>query len=237
MSKPNFHFVLLALLSLCLPGVVNAGFAGKDEIEEVLAAIGTGSVSELKSRLFTDNITTFNAAFRAQAIAALPNSLGKDRIMQGKLLRRVEQVFNQVLALHGRNGKLELFLFHNDLPTALLWRGCVLVLSDGLADPLYDGELAAIIAHELGHSYVEDEMAAAQRAKDERALRLVELKCDAVAILSLQLMHYDPALFVRGLQRIQALNHRKGQLSGLVQSHPALVSRAQFAQRFIQSMR
>ena len=44
----------------------------------------------------------------------------------------------------------------------MLWRGCVLVISDGLADPLYDGELAGIIAHELGHSYFEDEMAAAQ---------------------------------------------------------------------------
>ena len=48
---------------------------------------------------------------------------------------------------------------------------------------LYDGELAGIFAHELGHSYFEDEMGAASRAKDTRAMRVVELKCDAVAIV------------------------------------------------------
>src|SRR5262245_6530974 len=155
---------------------------GTDEIEQALAAAGAGSAAEMKSRLFTHSITFFDAEFRAQAVAALPASLHKRRISQGKLLGRVEAIFRQTLESHERGGKLDLFLFQDDVPSAMLWRGCVLVLSDGLADPLYDGELAGIIAHELGHSYFEDEMAAAQRAKDARAMGVVELKCDAVEI-------------------------------------------------------
>src|SRR5262245_52179724 len=168
-----------------------------DEIELALAAAGAGSAAEMKSRLFTHNITFFNEEFRARAVAALPASLHKRRITRSKLLSRVEAIFRQTLQSHGRGGKLDLFLFQDDVPSAMLWRGCVLVLSDGLADPLYDGELAGVIAHELGHSYFEDEMAEAQRAKDVRAMRVVELKCDAVAILSLKLLNYDTALYLR----------------------------------------
>jgi len=207
-----------------------------DEVELALAAAGAGSAAEMKSRLFTHSITFFNAEFRAQAVAALPASLHKRRITQSKLLSRVETIFRQTLESHGRSGKLDLFLFQDDVPSATLWRGCVLVLSDGLADPLYDGELAGVIAHELGHSYFEDEMATAHRVKDARAMRVVELKCDAVAILSLKLLNYDPALYLRGLQRIQVIIKRKSLSSGIFQSHPELVARAQFSQRFIKSL-
>jgi len=207
-----------------------------NEIELALAAAGAGSVAEMRSRLFTNRITVFDDEFRAQAVAALPASLHKRRITQSKLLRRVETIFRQTLEAHGRSGKLDLFLFHDDVPSAMLWRGCVLALSDGLADPLYDGELAGVIAHELGHSYFEDEMAAAHRAKDARAMRVVELKCDAVAILSLKLLNYEPALYLRGLQRIQVIIKRMSLSSGIFQSHPELVARAQFSQRFIRSL-
>jgi hypothetical protein len=207
-----------------------------DEIDLALAEVGAGSADEIKSRLVARGITFFNDEFRARAIAALPASLHKRRITQSKLLSRVETVFRQTLQLHGCSGKLDLFLFQDDVPSAILWRRCVLVLSDGLADPLYDGELAGVIAHELGHSSFEDEMAAAQRAKDARAMRVVELKCDGAAILSLKLLNYDPALYLRGLQKIQVILKRKSLSSGIFQSHPDLVARAQFSQRFIKSL-
>ena len=207
-----------------------------DEIELALATFGARSAAEMKSRLFTNRITVFSDEFRAQAVAALPASLHKRRITQGKLLSRVETIFRQTLELHGRSGKLDLFLFQDYVPSATLWRGCVLVLSDGLADPLYDSELAGIIAHELGHSYFEDEMAAAQRVKDARAMQVVELKCDGVAILSLKLLDYDPAHYLRGLQRIQAIIKRKSLSSGSFQSHPEMVKRAQLSARLLKQV-
>ncbi|MGH9834008.1 MAG: hypothetical protein ACREBD_18570 [Blastocatellia bacterium] len=97
-----------------------------DKIELALAAAGAGSAGEIKSRLFTHRITVFNDEFRAQAVAALPASLHKRRITQSKLLGRVETVFRQTLQSHGRSGKLDLFLFQDDAPSAMLWRGCVL---------------------------------------------------------------------------------------------------------------
>jgi hypothetical protein len=226
----------LPILTFCLSGIVNGKSSNKDEIEEALASIGSGSAEELKSRIFTFQITVFDAEFRAQAIKAIPSTLRDQCITQGKLLRRVETVFQQTLQLHGRGGKVELFLFRHELPLVQLWRGSVLMISDCLAEVLSDGELAGITAHELGHSYFEDEMAAAQRSQDDRAMRVVELKCDAVAILSLKLLGYNPELYLRGLQRIKALNKSKSRSPGILQSHPQLVMRAQFSERLIKSL-
>ena len=190
-------------------------------------------MSEIKTRLFTKRITIFNDDSRAQAVAALPASIRDRRITQGKLLRRVEKILHQVLQLHERGGEVELFLYTNDLPTPALWRGCVLLIPAGIADLLYDGELAGVLAHELGHAYFADDMADALRAQDSRAMRVVELKCDGVGLLSLKLLNYNPSLYVRGLHRMEAISRRKGQSGGISQSHPELVKRAQFSQRFI----
>ena len=230
------QLTFVTLLSLCLSGVVNGNFSDKLEVEQTLASIGSGPAEELRSRLFTDQITVFNAEFRAQAIKALPDVMRDRRVTQGRLMRRVEIVFQRVLLLHGRSSKVELFMFQHDVPLVQLWRGCVLSITDSLAEPLNDSELAGMIAHELGHSYFEAEMAAAQRSQDTRAKRLVELKCDAVAILSLKLLGQNPAHYVKGLQRIHAIYKSKGRSSAILQSHPELVTRAQFSVRFIKSL-
>ncbi len=237
MRRLHFRqFVVIALMSLCVTAGANATPADKDEINQVLADIGAGPAEVLKNRLITDQITVLDKTYRALAVAALPAPILTRRITEGKLFQRVETILNQVINLHGRNGKLELFLFQDDVPQALLWRGSVLALSDGLAAPLYDGELAGIFAHELGHSYFEDELAAARQAQDARAQRIVELKCDAVALVSLKLLAYDPTHFLRGLRRIQVIKQRKSLSSGIIQSHPELVVRAQFSERFIKSL-
>lgn len=209
----------------------------EDEIELALAAIGSGLAEEMKSRLFSERITAFDDSLRDLAVDALPASLRSQRITQGKLLRRVEAIFNHVLQLHGRSGKLVLFLYRNELPSAMLWRGCVVAVSDGLAEPLYDDELAGAFAHELGHSYFEDEMAEGRRAQNAFAMRVIELKCDGVAILSLKLLGRNPADYVRGLRRLQLITKRKGLSDVVLQSHPTLVARIKFSQRFIESLK
>ena len=228
------QIVFIILLALSLASRVNGKSTDKDEIEQALKAIASGSAAEMKSRLFTHSITFWNEEFRAQAINSLPAAVRDQRLIEGKLLRRVETVFQQVLQLQGRSGKVELFIFQHDVPMApQLWRGCVLMISAGLAELLYEGELAGIIAHELGHSYFEDEMAAANRNQETSTMRLVELKCDGVAILSLKLLGHNPTHFLRGLQRIQEINRRKRLFKGILQSHPELVARARFSDRLI----
>ena len=119
--------------------------------------------------------------------------------------------------------------------------GCVLILSDSLVALLNDGELTGIVAHELAHSYFMDEMVAAKKTEDARRMKVVELKCDAVAMLSLKLLGSDPTYYIRGVKRIVNLMHKDdfagvpyiAQSQSELRTHPSVVERAVFSQRFV----
>jgi hypothetical protein len=117
----------------------------------------------------------------------------------------------------------------------MFWRiigrlACVVVVS-------FSQATAGVLAHELGHSYFEDEMAEGRRIQDAFAMRVVELKCDGVAILSLRLLGRDPTGYVRGLRRLRLITKRKGLSDVILQSHPKLVDRMKFSQSLIKSLK
>lgn len=157
-----------------------------------------------------------------------------------RLLARVERLLRPVIGLHRRAGRVELFLYHHENPRGFLWMGCVLMLSDSLAGGLSDDELAGVMAHEMGHLYFMEETVAAEKRGDAVAQKVVELKCDAVAMLTLELLGKDPARYPRGLQRILSLMRNKD-LANITYrlewrrspTHPSVVERTQFAERFI----
>jgi peptidase M48-like protein len=251
MSK---HIIMIGLISLAFSSRVSGqevqnvppedcGRVCQDaqhvmELDLALAAAGTGSATDMKSSLFTISIAVLTAEFRAKALADLPNDVRAHRISRGNLFRRAELILRQVAELQERSGMtgVELFLYHESVPAGYLWRGCIMVLSDDLSDSLSDAELTGIVAHELGHSYFMDDAVAAKRSKKSSALRAVELKCDAVAIVSLKLLGHDPASFLRAIQKIQLLLTRKKLSPRNPNSHPGLSERALFSQRLIQRM-
>ena len=211
-------------------------------VDVALEGVGTGSTAELRGRIFNTPLTVLGPEFRTRAMGELPESIRRNRIAEGKLLRRVERVIKPLLVLHDRTKDLELFLYRGDTLRGMLWRGCVLALSDSLAKALEDEELMGIVAHELGHSYFMDEAVAAHRAQDYRALRVVELKCDAVAMLSLRLLGVDAERHLKGVQKVMSLNNKESLFSDIryevrtgdeQKTHPTFVERMQFAQRFI----
>jgi hypothetical protein len=198
-------------------------------VELALEGIGGGSVAEMKSRIFSFPFSVYGAEDFPTAIASLPQSSRGNKITQGTLLRRVERVIRPVLELHGRRDKIELFLYRDDFPSAMVWMGCVLVISDALANQLSDNELAGIVAHEMAHAYFMIETLRARKHRDGQAMRIIELKCDAVAMLTLKLLGLDAIDYVRALQEISAITNGHVRID----SHPSFGERVQFAQRFI----
>ncbi len=236
---------LLCGTVLSLFMTTSSAAAATDVVDLALKGIGTGSVAEMKSRIFSLPITVRGPEFRTGAVGELPESIRRNRIAEGKLLRRVERVIKPLLVLHDRTKDLELLLYRGDTLRGMLWRGCVLALSDSLARALEDEELAGIVAHELGHSYFMDEAVAAQKARDFRALRVVELKCDAVAMLSLRLSGVDPDRHLRGVEKVMSINNKEQLFPDIRhevrtgderKTHPTFVERARFARSFIKRL-
>src|SRR4030095_4430367 len=108
----------------------------------------------------------------------------RKKFVEGNLWRHVEAVMRPVFQLHNRTNKLELLLYHDEVPVAMVWRGCILAMSDTLASSLPDEQLAGIIAHELAHAYFMDETVAFEKSGDQEGLRVVEWEGGAVAIVT-----------------------------------------------------
>ena len=72
----------------------------------------------------------------------------------------------------------------------------------------------------------------ARKHGDGQAMRIVELKCDAVAMLTLKLLGRDAADYLRALLTITDITKRDGYAS-IDFLHPSIGERTEFAQRFI----
>lgn len=203
-----------------------------DDVDLALRDVAATSVTEMKDRIFRLPISLFDSKHHRKAVAELPEDVRLNRITEGDLWRRVERVARPVLQLHDRTDKVELFLYRRSRPHAMVWRGCVLAISDSLTLFLSDEELAGIIAHEVAHAYFMDETLAARRGGDGQGMRVVELKCDAVAMLTLKLMGGDPAKYVSGLRTVNTYMMLKGIFSKS-KSHPLIAERERFSRRFI----
>jgi hypothetical protein len=221
---------LITSLSLL---VTHTTTAATDIVDLALQSIGTGPVTEMKNRILNLPFSVYGAENYRRAIASLPPSIRESRVSEGKLLRRVESIIKPVLELHSRWDKIELFLYQAQFPRASVWQGCVLLISDALAAPLNDDELAGIVAHEMGHAYFMIDTIKATNHRDRQTMKIVELKCDAVAMLSLKLLGHDPADYLRGLRRVDDLTRRDGYNGLDRREHPSIGERTQFAQRFI----
>lgn len=232
------NVLFIAILFL---GATVTEAAPNNVIELALTEVGTGSAEEMRKHIFNIPIAVLGTDFRQKAIERLPASIRDRRITEGSRLRRAEKIIQPVLQLHKRTECVELFLYQNDSPRAALWMGCVLILSDSLVALLYNAELMGIIAHELAHLYFMDEMVAAKKTNDERRMKVIKLKCDAVAMVSLKLLGGDPAYCIRGVKRVVNLMHNDSfsgvryiaQSSDELRTHPSVVERAVFSQRFI----
>jgi len=223
----------LALITVLSLLVTHTTMASPNIVDLALQGIGGGSVTEMKSRLLGRPFSICGPEDYRRVIASLPSSIRERRVSQGKLFRRVESIVRPVPELHGRGHTIELFLYRNQFPQAMVWHGCVLTISASLANELHDDELAGIVGHEMGHGYFMNETIKARNHGDRQAMKIVELRCDAVAMLSLKLLGHDPADHLRGLRLINDLVRRNG-YNGLDSTHhPSIVERTQFAQRFL----
>ncbi len=223
----KFLFATLVSIVLVAPAAEAA-----DHVVLALQGLGSGSAEEIKNHIFSTPLTVLGPDFRAATVAALPDVIRNQRITFGPVLRRAEKAFAQVLELYGRRGTIEIVLYKSEIPQAALWRGCVLAISDSLAGPLTDAELLGIIAHELSHTYFMDEIMAARRDGDVRSMKVVELKCDAFAYLTLKLLGRGAGYYIAGLRKMEKMAKEAGLASKLAQTHPEMWERARFLDQF-----
>ena len=114
-----------------------------------------------------------------------------------------------VLAFHGRKDDMEVRLVAGDgLAFAGLHARTVLLITREALELLDRDELMAVVAHEVGHDYFWDEYEEAQKRGDHRRLQELELRCDGIAIITMEQLRVDIARLVSAATTLGRHNQR-----------------------------
>ena len=114
-----------------------------------------------------------------------------------------------VLAFHGRKDDMEFRLVAGGgLAFAGLEQRTVLLITREALELLDRDELMAVAAHELGHDYFSDEYEEAQERGDHRRLQELELRCDGIAIITMDRLGVDIARLVSAAATLDRHNER-----------------------------
>jgi hypothetical protein len=144
--------------------------------------------------------------FRAKVMKDLPK--------EGNLAPTAQEavklgIIPLVLAFHGRKHDLEVRLVAGGgLAFAGLHARTVLLISREALELLDRDELMAVVAHELGHDYVSDEYEEAQKRGDHRRLQELELRCDGIAVITMDWLRVDIARLVSAATTLRRHNQR-----------------------------
>ena len=165
---------------------------------------------------------------RARAIAVLPRTgeLSPDRDERAKLAK-----LEKVLSYHGR---IETFVIRLiDVPQAAvaIHQRAVLVISRPALRNLSAAELQALVAHEIGHDYFWPDFEAAFARNDKNELQELELRCDAIAVLTLVALQLDPLTLADGLRKLARFNDLIGATAN-ADEYPSLRQRERFIKVF-----
>jgi hypothetical protein len=145
----------------------------------------------------------------------------------GGVERRKLEAIEPVLRVHQRIGIYEVRVI--SVPQA--WTGlherAVLLISLPALRLVTPDELAALIAHEIGHEYVWRQFADAKASRDTRRLHDLELICDAIAARTLLRLGMPPTRLQTAIEKTSWYNRERFGVAFNQGDYPSLKERKQ----------
>ena len=174
------------------------------------------------------------AGISAEQRARLVASIRKEDIVAPSPERQTKlNALRPVLEYHERAAvEVKILRF----PIALAWagflEGAAVVISEDALDLLTAEELQAVIAHELGHEYFAAEFGLARNNKQWDKVKEVELRCDAISIITMKSLGLNADSLVSGVTKLTKFNEGHG-----MKNNPNVVTSLDDRLRFCQTMR
>jgi hypothetical protein len=142
----------------------------------------------------------------------------------------------RVLIYHRRQDVFEAKVI--DLPQAgiVLYARSILLISRPALRVLSAAELQAAVAHEAGHEYFWTEFEHLGQGHDATARQELELRCDAIAVLTLLDLGLDPGKLVTAVRAMTRFNELIG--AAITEGeYPTPAARARFIRRVVDAHR
>jgi hypothetical protein len=164
-----------------------------------------------------------------RALATLPE--------QGELIPTSSEVskiraLDPILQYHERRGVYAIKVIDTPQIAIALHARAVLLLSRTALQTLSASEVRAMVAHEIGHEYFWPEYERFTRERDPRARRVLELKCDGIAGLTLVALNLDLSSLHNGIRTMTDFNAQLGATAG-ADGYPSLRERRTFIETLL----
>lgn len=115
-----------------------------------------------------------------------------------------------VLAHLAPDSAIQVRVLRLDVAWAGYLDGAAVLVTSAALETLTAAELQAVVAHEVAHGFFAREYDDARAKGDYETVRDVELRCDAVAILTLAHLDGDRDSLLSGVEKLTAFNERRG---------------------------
>ena len=137
-----------------------------------------------------------------------------------------------LLKYHRRDSVIEIKLLRAPTATAAFLAGTAVLITEPALKLLNIEELQAVVAHELGHEHYWNRFEQAREKKNYAEVQELELRCDGIAVITLQHVGINPANLISAITRLNKHNQRPGSPSS--PNYVDLNERVAFIQRMIQ---
>ena len=139
-----------------------------------------------------------------------------------------------ILKYHQRDSIMELKVLRAPTATAVFLAGAAVLITEPALKILTAAELQAVIAHELGHEYYWTRFELARQNHEYNELQELELRCDGIAVVTLEHLGLDPQSLVSAIAKLNKYNSHHGSSSAQSQNYVAFDERVEFIYRMIE---
>ena len=180
--------------------ISGAGLPPGSPAEQAFEFFAALPITTVDSALATIRPNPIGAEEKRRALAELPTK-GELRPTAGDTAKL--ESLRRVLIYHKREAVFEVKVVDVPQAAVVLYARSVVLVSRPALRLVSALELQAIVAHEMGHEFFWEEHA--RNGRDARTRHELELRCDAIAILTLLQLGLDPAFGRLGGSEADAL--------------------------------
>jgi hypothetical protein len=151
------------------------------------------------------------AAVSADKKARLLAMVRKEGAIEPSAARQAKlDVLRPVLEYLERDTGIEVKILRLRLAWAGFLGGAAVLISEEAIDLLTAEELQAVVAHELAHEYFSGDYEAARASNQYDMVKEIELRCDAVSIITMEGLRLDSGALLSGVSKLTKFNERRG---------------------------
>lgn len=189
-----------AVMLFVAPGITSLAAATED-----CAIRDVGSVRKLD--LDACRPAPVTLAEKTRVLQSLPADGATTRYGRGE--RQKLDAIERLLRVQGRASVYDVRVIIVPQAWTGLYERAVLLISLRALTLVTVEEIEALVAHEIGHEYVWQQYAEAKARGDKKALRELELVCDAIAIRTLERVGIAPERLVTATEKISWYNRER----------------------------